>query len=51
MTTHNLGLARRFGGDIVLLHEGRVAERSPAATFFRTPASAAARQFLQGELP
>ena len=51
MTTHNLGLARRFGGDIVLLHEGRVAERAPCDAFFAGPRSEAARRFLQGELP
>jgi tungstate transport system ATP-binding protein len=51
MTTHNLGLARRFADEIVFLHEGRVAERTPADRFFREPASNEARWFLQGELP
>ena len=51
LTTHNLGLARRVDGDIVLLDEGRVAERTPAGRFFTRPESAAARQFLEGELP
>jgi tungstate transport system ATP-binding protein len=48
--THDLGQARRLAGDVVFLVKGRVAEHAPAATFFRRPASAAARQFLGGEL-
>jgi len=51
MTTHNLGLARRFADEIVFLHDGRVAERSPADRFFKEPASNEARWYLQGELP
>jgi tungstate transport system ATP-binding protein len=51
MTTHNLGLARRFADEIVFLHEGRITERSPAERFFKEPASNEARWFLQGELP
>ena len=51
MTTHNLGLARRFADEIVFLHEGRIVERTPADRFFREPASNEARWFLQGELP
>jgi tungstate transport system ATP-binding protein len=51
MTTHNLGQARRLADDIVLLHEGRVAEVTPADTFFQQPRSAEGAAFLQGELP
>ena len=51
MTTHNLGLARRMGGDIVFLHGGRLAERTPVERFFASPSSAEAARFLQGELP
>lgn len=51
MTTHNLGLARRFADEIVFLHEGRVTERTPADRFFKEPASNEARWYLQGELP
>ena len=51
MTTHNLGLARRMGREIAMLHEGRLVERSPAERFFTSPSSAEARRFLQGELP
>jgi len=51
MTTHNLGLARRFADEIVFIHEGRVTERTPADRFFKEPASNEARWYLQGELP
>jgi tungstate transport system ATP-binding protein len=51
MTTHNLGLARRFADEIVFLHQGRVTERTPADRFFTAPASPEAERFLQGELP
>jgi tungstate transport system ATP-binding protein len=51
MTTHNLGLARRFARDILFLHEARVTERTPAERFFRAPASSEAARFLEGELP
>lgn len=51
MTTHNLGLARRFAAEIMFLHEGRVTERTPVERFFTTPASPEAAQFLRGELP
>ena len=51
LTTHNLGLARRFAHDIAFLHEGRITERTPADRFFTEPASAEAGRFLQGELP
>ncbi len=51
MTTHNLGQARRLADEIVFLHAGRVAEKTPADRFFEQPASEEARQFLKGELP
>jgi len=51
MTTHNLGLARRFADEIVFLHEGRLTERTPADRFFTAPASPEAARFLEGELP
>jgi tungstate transport system ATP-binding protein len=50
MSTHDLGQARRLGGDIVLLHRGRLIETAPAATFFTSPQTAAARIFLAGDL-
>ena len=51
LVTHNLGQARRLGDEILFLHQGRLIERGPADRFFRKPASAEAKQFLQGELP
>lgn len=50
MTTHDLGQARRLAGDIIFLHRGSVAERTPATGFFNQPQSDAARAFLQGDL-
>jgi tungstate transport system ATP-binding protein len=50
MSTHDLGQARRLGGDIVLLHRGRLIETAPAATFFTSPQTEAARTFLAGDL-
>ena len=51
MTTHNLGLARRFADEILFLDAGRLVEQTPADRFFEAPRSAEARRFLQGELP
>ena len=50
MATHDLGEARRLAGDVVLLVGGRIVEHAPAARFFSTPASEAARRFLAGDL-
>jgi tungstate transport system ATP-binding protein len=50
-TTHHLGFAGRVASEIVFLHEGRVTERSAAATFFKSPRSPEAAAFLRGELP
>ncbi|HUL95946.1 MAG TPA: ATP-binding cassette domain-containing protein [Usitatibacter sp.] len=50
-STHHLGLARRAADEIVFLHRGRVAERTPADLFFRSPRSPEAASYLQGELP
>ena len=51
MSTHNLGQARRLGDEVLLLDQGRLVERGPAATFFRQPATAEAAAFIKGELP
>jgi tungstate transport system ATP-binding protein len=51
LVTHNFGQARRMGDEILFLHQGRMAERASADTFFRDPQSAEARRFLEGELP
>jgi len=49
MTTHSLAQARRVAQRIVFLYGGRITETSDADDFFRAPASAEARQFLEGE--
>lgn len=51
MTTHNLGQATRLADDVVFLADGRVQEHVAAQRFFAHPQSAAARAFMQGELP
>jgi tungstate transport system ATP-binding protein len=51
MSTHNLGQARRLGDEVLFLHQGRLVERAPVATFFKLPASAEAGAFIKGELP
>lgn len=50
MTTHDLGQAKRLAGDVIFLHRGGIAERTPANDFFIRPQSEAARAFLQGDL-
>jgi tungstate transport system ATP-binding protein len=51
LATHALGLARRMADEVVLLSDGEVAERSPAARFFTNPETPEGENFLQGELP
>jgi tungstate transport system ATP-binding protein len=51
MTTHNLAQATRLADDIVFIDGGHIDEHAPAAHFFARPQSAAARLFIQGELP
>ena len=50
MTTHDLGQARRLGGDIIFLYEGTLKEHSPAEKFFDSPETKEARAFLNGEI-
>jgi tungstate transport system ATP-binding protein len=50
MATHDLGEAKRLAGEIVLLHRGRLIEKSWAASFFAQPQTPEARRFLAGEL-
>ena len=51
MVTHNLGQAHRLGDEVLFLHRGQLIERTPVGTFFRSPVSPEAAQFLEGELP
>ena len=50
MATHDLGEARRLGGEIVLMNRGRIVEVADTHTFFTAPKTDAARRFVAGEL-
>jgi tungstate transport system ATP-binding protein len=50
MSTHDLGQAKRIGGNVVLLHRGRVIESTDAASFFANPQTPEAARFVAGEL-
>jgi tungstate transport system ATP-binding protein len=50
MSTHDLGQAKRIGGNVVLLHRGRLIENSPADEFFSAPRTQEAKTFIAGEL-
>ncbi len=50
LSTHDLGQARRLADDVVFLVKGRVAEHSPADTFFDNPKTAQAAAFLKGDI-
>lgn len=50
MVTHDIGQARRLGGEILFMHRGKVVEQTPCQTFIEAPVSHAARAFLAGQL-
>jgi tungstate transport system ATP-binding protein len=50
MATHDLGKARRLGGDVVLMHRGRIVEHAGADAFFTAPKTVEAARFVAGEL-
>jgi tungstate transport system ATP-binding protein len=50
MTTHDIGQARRLATDVFFLHQGRLLEHTPAATFFNQPRTAEAGAFIRGDL-
>lgn len=50
LTTHDLGLARRFADVIFFFHDGRLVEENDAPTFFSSPKSAEAQAFLEHSL-
>jgi tungstate transport system ATP-binding protein len=50
MSTHDLGAAKRLGGDIVLMHRGRIVETAEVTAFFNHPKTPEARRFISGEL-
>jgi tungstate transport system ATP-binding protein len=49
-STHDLGQAKRMGGEIVLLHRGRLVETGAAEEFFANPRTPEARKFVVGDL-
>jgi tungstate transport system ATP-binding protein len=49
LTTHNVAQAKRLAHRILFLDGGRIVEDRPAADFFVSPRSAAARRYLEGE--
>jgi tungstate transport system ATP-binding protein len=50
MSTHDLAQARRIGGEVALMHRGRLIESAEAMKFFNSPRTEDARRFLAGEL-
>lgn len=50
LVTHDPGQARRLGDRVIFMHAGRIDEDTAASRFFDSPASAAARAFLAGDL-
>jgi tungstate transport system ATP-binding protein len=48
--THDIGQAKRLAEDVVFIHNGRIAEHTPAAAFFTHPQSRAAKKYLAGEI-
>ena len=49
LTTHTVAQAKRLAHRILFLEGGRIVEDRPAADFFASPQSAAARNYLDGE--
>ena len=50
LVTHDRGQAKRLADEVVFINKGRITEQSAAADFFARPASAAARDYLDGRL-
>lgn len=50
MVTHDRGQAQRIADEVLFIHRGRLAERTPAGVFFNRPSSAAAQAYLEGRL-
>jgi len=48
--THDIGQARRLADEVIFLHRGRLLEQSLAGSFFKTPSSPQARDYLAGRL-
>jgi len=50
LATHDLGQAKRLGGDVAFLLRGRLHEHGPAAQFFAQQATPQAAAFVRGDL-
>ncbi|UCH74820.1 MAG: ATP-binding cassette domain-containing protein [Rhodospirillales bacterium] len=50
LVTHDVAQARRLADDVTFLHDGRIVEQTPAASFFDKPSSSAGRAYLDGRL-
>lgn len=50
VVTHDVGQARRLADEVLFIHRGRIAERTPSDRFFDVPESEAARAFVEGRI-
>lgn len=50
LVSHDASQARRLASEVIFLSKGRVVEQAEAKTFFDTPKSAAAQDYLAGRL-
>ena len=50
MATHDVGQARRLGGEVLFFHSGRLREKTPAPQFFEHPQTQEAAAYLRGDL-
>jgi len=48
--THDIGQAKRLAEEVIFLHQGRLAEHTPAKAFFNAPKSKAAEAYLDGRI-
>ena len=46
MSTHNLRQAKRMADEVIFIHKGQILEQTAATSFFTSPASAEAKNFL-----
>ena len=50
MATHDMGQARRLATEVVFMYGGKVHETAAAPDFFKQPATAEARAFINGDI-
>jgi tungstate transport system ATP-binding protein len=50
MATHDLMQAKRIADEVIFINEGKIVEKSDAATFFKSAKTVEARNFLSGKL-